>query len=308
MENVVLSTHTHDDLGMAVANTLAGIRGGARQVECTINGIGERAGNAALEEVAMAIHVRHDVLPVFTDIHSEELYASSQMLTRLTGMAVQRNKAIVGRNAFAHEAGIHQDGVLKNAITYEIITPQTVGMPSNFIVLGKHSGRHALAKRYEDLGYQLTRPELERAYTLFTQLADRKKNIYDEDLLAIVDEGFSHFPETYSLKLFQSVSSHEGRATATLELERTRRPSTILPPATGRAMPPSAPSTALRGYRVRSPILPYTPRVLVPTAGQKFASGCVLTGGSFRENAQVTTSLRPPRVPTCRQPTKPPTR
>jgi len=189
-------------------------------VEVTINGIGERAGNAALEEVAMAIHVRRDSLPVFTDIHNEELYASSQMLTRLTGMVVQRNKAIVGRNAFAHEAGIHQDGVLKKAITYEIITPQTVGMPSNSIVLGKHSGRHALAKRYEDLGYQLTKPELERAYTLFTQLADRKKSIYDEDLLAIVNEGFEHLPEMFSLKLFQSVSSSEGRSTATVELEK----------------------------------------------------------------------------------------
>jgi 2-isopropylmalate synthase len=220
MDKVTLSTHTHDDLGMAVANTIAGIRGGARQVECTINGIGERAGNAALEEVAMIIHVRRDTLPLHTEIHSEELYASSQLLTRLTGMAVQRNKAIVGRNAFAHEAGIHQDGILKNAITYEIITPQTVGMPSNSIVLGKHSGRHALAKRYEDLGYQLTKPELERAYQLFTQLADRKKSIYDEDLLAIVDEGFQHLPDMYSLKLFQTVSSNEGRSTATVELEK----------------------------------------------------------------------------------------
>ncbi len=220
MENVVLSTHTHDDLGMAVANTLAGIRGGARQVECTINGIGERAGNAALEEVVMAVHVRRDSLPVYTEIHSEELYASSRMLTRLTGMAVQRNKAIVGRNAFAHEAGIHQDGVLKNAITYEIMTPQTVGMPSNSIVLGKHSGRHALAKRYEELGYQLTKPEIDRAYGLFTQLADRKKNIYDEDLLAIVNDGLAQIPEMFSLKLLQSVSSNEGRSTATVELER----------------------------------------------------------------------------------------
>ena len=149
---MILSTHTHDDLGMAVANTLAGIRGGARQVECAINGIGERAGNAALEEVVMAIYVRKDALRVHTDIRKEELYASSQLLTRLTGVAVQRNKAIVGRNAFSHEAGIHQDGVLKNAITYEIITPQTVGLPSNQIVLGKHSGRHALAKRYEETG------------------------------------------------------------------------------------------------------------------------------------------------------------
>jgi 2-isopropylmalate synthase len=220
MDKVILSTHTHDDLGMAVANTLAGIRGGARQVECTINGIGERAGNAALEEITMAIHVRRDVLPIFTNIHTEELYASSQLLTRLTGVAVQRNKAIVGRNAFAHEAGIHQDGVLKKAITYEIITPQTVGMPTNEIVLGKHSGRHALAARYEDLGYQLAKPELERAYELFCKLADRKKNIYDEDLIAIVNEGFKDIPEMFSMKLFQSVSASEGRSTATVELEK----------------------------------------------------------------------------------------
>jgi 2-isopropylmalate synthase len=205
---------------MAVANTLAGVRGGARQVECTINGIGERAGNAALEEIVMAIYVRRDVLPIYTEIRTEELFAASQLLTRLTGVAVQRNKAIVGRNAFAHEAGIHQDGVLKNAITYEIMTPQTVGMPSNEIVLGKHSGRHALGKRYEELGYPLSKPELERAYTLFCQLADRKKNVYDEDLLAIIDEGFQHLPETFTLKLFQSVAASEGRSTATVELEK----------------------------------------------------------------------------------------
>jgi|YelNatPaOPRAMG01_1025707.scaffolds.fasta_scaffold47188_2 2-isopropylmalate synthase len=220
IEKVILSTHTHDDLGLAVANTLAGIRGGARQVECTINGIGERAGNAALEEVVMAIYVRRDVAPVHTDIRTEELYASSQLLTRLTGMQVQRNKAIVGRNAFAHEAGIHQDGVLKNAITYEIMSPETVGMPANHIVLGKHSGRHALANRYRELGYELTKPELERAYQLFTQLADRKKNIYDEDLISIVNEGFEHIPELFTLKLLESVSSSEGRSTATVELER----------------------------------------------------------------------------------------
>src|SRR6516225_5637398 len=173
LDGVVLSTHTHDDLGLAVANTLAGIRGGARQVECTVNGIGERAGNAALEELVMALHVRRDVLPFFTEIRTEELFASSQLLTRLTGVAVQRNKAIVGRNAFAHEAGIHQDGVLKNAITYEIIRPQTVGMAHNDIVLGKHSGRHALAKRFTELGYELSKPELELAYQLFSQLAER---------------------------------------------------------------------------------------------------------------------------------------
>jgi 2-isopropylmalate synthase len=220
MDKVVLSTHTHDDLGLAAANTLAGLAGGARQVECTINGIGERAGNASLEEIVMTLYVRRDVLPLYTDIRTEELYASSQMLTRLTGMAVQRNKAIVGRNAFAHEAGIHQDGVLKNAITYEIITPQTVGMPSNSIVLGKHSGRHALTSRFEELGYRLNKPELDRAYQVFCRLADRKKNVYDEDLIAIVNEGLDHIPETYTMKTFQSVGNSDGHSTATVEMEK----------------------------------------------------------------------------------------
>jgi 2-isopropylmalate synthase len=218
MNEVILSTHTHDDLGLAVANTLAGLRGGARQVECTINGIGERAGNAALEEVVMALRVRHETLSLFTDVRTEELYPSSQLLSRLTGVAVQRNKAIVGRNAFAHEAGIHQDGILKNVITYEIMAPQTVGMPANSLVLGKHSGRHALAKRYEELGYPLSKQELERAYQRFSQIADRKKQVYDEDLIAIVLEGWDHAPEMFTLKLFQSVASSEGRSTATVEL------------------------------------------------------------------------------------------
>ncbi|MGH9356679.1 MAG: 2-isopropylmalate synthase [Terriglobia bacterium] len=217
---VTLSTHTHDDLGLAVANTIAGIRGGARQVECAINGIGERAGNAALEEIAMAISVRRDALPVYTQIRTEHLYPSSQLLARITGAGVQRNKAIVGRNAFAHEAGIHQDGVLKNAITYEIMQPQTVGMPSNQIVLGKHSGRHALAKRYEEMGYQLSKSDLDRAYKAFCQIADGKKQVYDEDLIGIVSDSFENVPDVYTLKLLQSVSSSEGLSTATVELER----------------------------------------------------------------------------------------
>ncbi|MGH9375193.1 MAG: 2-isopropylmalate synthase, partial [Terriglobia bacterium] len=220
MGRVILSTHTHDDLGLAVANTIAGIRGGARQVECAINGIGERAGNAALEEIVMVIQVRHDALPFYTRVQTEEIYPASQLLARITGTGVQRNKAIVGRNAFAHEAGIHQDGVLKNAITYEIMKPQTIGMLSNQIVLGKHSGRHALVKRYEEMGYQLTKSELDRAYRAFCQIADRKKQVYDDDLIGIVSEGFENAPETYTLKLFQSVSSSEGRSTATVELEK----------------------------------------------------------------------------------------
>jgi 2-isopropylmalate synthase len=219
MDRVVLSTHTHNDLGLAMANTLAGIRGGARQVECTVNGIGERAGNAALEEVVMALRLRHADLGFETGIRTEELYPASRLLTRLTGVAVQPNKAIVGRNAFAHEAGIHQDGVLKCALTYEIMTPASVGAASTAIVLGKHSGRHALAKRFEELGYSLTRPELDHAYELFCRLADRKKRIYDEDLIDIAGRGFEALPQSFNLRRVETRTAKEG-ATAVVEMDR----------------------------------------------------------------------------------------
>ncbi|MBI4474881.1 MAG: 2-isopropylmalate synthase [Acidobacteria bacterium] len=185
IDGVTISTHCHDDLGLAVANSLAGIENGARQVECAMNGIGERAGNAALEEIVMAIDVRKRYFNATTGIRTEELYRSSQLLSQLTGKLVQVNKAIVGANAFAHEAGIHQDGMLKAAVTYEIMLPERVGVPRSLIVLGKHSGRHALAARYRELGYELNREELERAYTKFLALADRKKTVEDEDLKAI---------------------------------------------------------------------------------------------------------------------------
>ena len=181
-----LSVHCHDDLGLAVANSLAAIESGARQVECTINGIGERAGNAALEEIVMALKVRHDLAPCQTNIRTELLYPTSQLLSEIIGVPVQPNKAIVGRNAFAHEAGIHQDGVLKLALTYEIMTPQSVGVPTNRLVLGKHSGRHALQRRYEELGYRLEPGQLSELYRRFTELADRKKSILDEDLLRLL--------------------------------------------------------------------------------------------------------------------------
>lgn len=184
-DRVTISTHCHDDLGLAVANSLAGIENGARQVECAINGIGERAGNAALEEIVMAIDVRKRYFNATTGIKTQELFRSSQLLTQLTGKAVQVNKAIVGENAFAHEAGIHQDGMLKAPTTYEIMNPETVGVPRSQIVLGKHSGRHALEARYRELGYTLTRDELERAYTAFLQVADRKKRVEDKDLISI---------------------------------------------------------------------------------------------------------------------------
>jgi 2-isopropylmalate synthase len=183
---VTISVHCHNDLGLAVANSLAAIAAGARQVECTINGIGERAGNASLEELVMAMHVRADQLAFEVNVDTRELYPTSQLLSAIIGFDVQPNKAIVGRNAFAHEAGIHQHGVINNPLCYEIMTPESVGVPSNSLVLGKHSGRHALGLRYEELGYFLNRDELDEAYSRFTELADRKKRIYDQDLISLL--------------------------------------------------------------------------------------------------------------------------
>src|SRR5215204_3700230 len=184
--DVTISVHCHNDLGLAVANSLAAVEAGARQVECTINGIGERAGNAALEEFVMALVVRSDKMPFAHSIETTQIYPTSQLLSSIISFGVQPNKAIVGRNAFAHEAGIHQHGVLSNPLCYEIMTPESVGVPSNDIVLGKHSGRHALVARYNELGVELDRAEINEVYQKFTALADKKKNIYDQDLLAIL--------------------------------------------------------------------------------------------------------------------------
>jgi 2-isopropylmalate synthase len=185
-DRVILSTHCHDDLGLAVANTLAAIRAGARQVECTINGIGERAGNAALEEIAAALHVRGDAYPYEHNLKLDRLYPVSQQLTSTISFGPAPNKAIVGTNAFAHEAGIHQHGVLSNPLTYEIMTPVSVGVPANRMVLGKHSGRAMLRTRLHELGYRLSPADLDIAYRAFTELADRKKAIYDQDLINLV--------------------------------------------------------------------------------------------------------------------------
>ena len=184
--DLVISVHCHNDLGLGVANSLAAVAAGARQIECTINGIGERAGNASLEEVVMAMNVRADRLPFQTGIDTREIYPASQMLSQIIGFGVQPNKAIVGRNAFAHEAGIHQHGVISNPLCYEIMTPESVGVPANELVLGKHSGRHALSLRYEELGFMLSGNELDDAYHRFTALADRKKRIYDQDLISLL--------------------------------------------------------------------------------------------------------------------------
>jgi 2-isopropylmalate synthase len=211
VENVVISAHCHNDLGLAVANSLAAIEAGARQVECTINGIGERAGNASLEEIVMAMHVRSDKLPYESGIATEQLFPTSQMVSEITGVAVQPNKAIIGRNAFAHEAGIHQDGVLKNPLTYEIMTPQSVGVPDSTLVLGKHSGRHALGIRYEHLGYKFERRELDEIYKDFVALADRIKQVEDHHLLQLISASQARVPNAVGIEAkAQAVAASAG--------------------------------------------------------------------------------------------------
>ncbi|MDX1979492.1 MAG: 2-isopropylmalate synthase, partial [Bryobacteraceae bacterium] len=185
-DKAVISVHCHDDLGLAVANSIAAVQAGARQIECTINGIGERAGKCSLEEVVMAMKVRNDRLPFTTGIVTEHLYECSRLLSSIITFGPQPNKAIVGDNAFAHEAGIHQDGYLKERTTYEIIDPKSVGVPESKLVLGKHSGRHALKKRCEDLGFDLLKEELELVYVRFTELADRKKGLRNEEIRDLV--------------------------------------------------------------------------------------------------------------------------
>jgi 2-isopropylmalate synthase len=203
IENVTISAHCHNDLGMAVANALAAVAAGARQVECTINGIGERAGNASLEEIVMAIRVRPDRYPYETGVVGDQIFPSSQMLSEITGVPVQPNKAITGRNAFAHEAGIHQDGVLKNPLTYEIMTPQSVGVPDSKLVLGKHSGRHALSIRCEQLGYQFDRRALDDIYRRFVRLADKIKHVEDHHLLELIRD--THKPSGSATPLIEKI-------------------------------------------------------------------------------------------------------
>lgn len=215
-----LSAHCHDDLGLAVANSLAAIKNGATQVEGTINGIGERAGNAALEEIGVALNIRKDKLPYTTNLVLNEIKRTSDLVSRFTGMLIPPNKAIVGKNAFAHESGIHQDGVLKNASTYEIITPELVGIKSNHLVLGKHSGRHAFKDRIEQLGFQLSDEQLSEAFTTFKQLTDKKKEVTDEDLFTILTDIQTTILDVrkYELKAFQVQYASANLPTATVAL------------------------------------------------------------------------------------------
>jgi len=210
IENVTISAHCHNDLGMAVANALAAVAAGARQVECTINGIGERAGNAALEEIVMAMRVRPDRYPYETGVVGDQIFAASQTLSEITGVPVQPNKAVTGRNAFAHEAGIHQDGMLKNPLTYEIMTPKSVGVPDSKLVLGKHSGRHALGIRCEQLGYQFDRRALDDIYRRFVRLADKIKHVEDHHLLELIRE--THKPSASATPLIEPMQAAKAAA------------------------------------------------------------------------------------------------
>ena len=219
IDKVTLSTHCHNDLGLAVANSLAGVKAGARQIECTINGLGERAGNAALEEVVMAIRTRNDLMPFETNIKTEQLSKTSKLVSTVTGFPVQFNKAIVGKNAFAHEAGIHQDGMLKNAKTYEIMTPESVGVSESNLVMGKHSGRHAFKQKVIELGYNVGDNAIEEAFENFKSLADKKKNLYDEDIAAIIEDQAIRVNDNISLIDLQVIAGTKGPQKATISLE-----------------------------------------------------------------------------------------
>jgi len=219
----ILSVHCHDDLGLATANTLASIGAGAQQVEVTVNGIGERAGNTSLEEVVMAIHARRNYLNCFTEINTKEIYPSSHLLAMITGIPVQPNKAIVGANAFAHEAGIHQDGVLKNKTTYEIMEPAEIGLKANRLVIGKHSGRHAFKDRLRRFGYDFSDSEIDNLFQRFKELADKRKEIVDEDLEVLIAEEILRVPDTYKLQYLNVTSGTATIPTATVQLEIGKR-------------------------------------------------------------------------------------
>jgi len=219
IERAVISVHCHNDLGLAVANTLAAVEHGATQVECTVNGIGERAGNCSMEEVVMALRTRRDYFAYQTGIVTEQIYNTSRLASRITGIRVQPNKAIVGANAFAHEAGIHQDGMLKDKATYEIMTPESIGIPKSKLVLGKHSGRHAFREKLADLGYDLSDDQIQKAFKCFKAVSDRKKEVYNEDIEAIIAEEVLRLPERYELDFLSTTSGTHLIPTATVQVK-----------------------------------------------------------------------------------------
>jgi len=233
IDKAIISCHCHNDLGLAVANSLAAVEAGARQVECTINGLGERAGNAALEEIVMALKTRQDYFGVDSSVNTKRLYPTSHLVSSITGMSVQRNKAIVGQNAFAHEAGIHQHGMLQERSTYEIMRPEDVGYVGKNLVLGKHSGRHAFRDRVEQLGYSLDEPTMQRVFDDFIALADKKKEIFDADIVALIDNQTTASPDIWKLASFHTSSGSKIVPTATLEMETDEQEDVLCDAATG---------------------------------------------------------------------------
>jgi len=233
IKQAIISVHCHNDLGLGVANSLAAVKAGARQVECSINGLGERAGNAALEEVVMALRTRQDYFGVDTRLDTSRLVPISKLVSALTGISVQRNKAIVGRNAFAHESGIHQDGILKQRSTFEIMNPESVGAQQTELVLGKHSGRHALRTRMEALGFSLNKTQLDELFERFKMLADKKKEVYDEDLVAIIEEELSEVVNLFEMVSFQISSGNALVPTATVRIRRCETDEVVCDAATG---------------------------------------------------------------------------
>jgi 2-isopropylmalate synthase len=219
IDKAVISVHCHNDLGLAVANSLAAVGAGARQIECTVNGLGERAGNAAMEEIVMALKTRQDRMPFTSGVKTEYITRASRLVSAITGFVVQPNKAIVGANAFAHESGIHQDGMLKHAGTYEIMTPESVGLGKSTLVMGKHSGRHAFKAKLKELGFEIGDNAMNEAFKRFKDLADRKKDVYDEDIIALIDDEIQHEVELIKFVSLQVIAGTRGPQTATLELE-----------------------------------------------------------------------------------------
>jgi 2-isopropylmalate synthase len=262
MDKAVLSVHCHNDLGLGVANSIAAIKNGARQVEVTVNGIGERAGNASLEELVMTINVRQDLLPYTTGIDTRQIYNSSRLLSNIIGFPIPRNKPIVGENAFAHESGIHQDGVIKHRATYEIMTPEDVGRDSSTLVLGRHSGKHGFRRRLEELGLMLGDENLDAAYQHFLDLADRKKEVYDDDLYVIVRDQIGEQPDTYELAYFNFQSGNMAVPTATV---RIKTESTMLEEAATGDGPVDAMINAIdRAIGVSAKLLEYTVQAITP--------------------------------------------
>lgn len=224
IHKAIISVHCHNDLGLGVANSISALENGARQVECTINGLGERAGNASLEEIAMILNTRKDVLKLECNVKTNEIYKTSRLVSKLTGIPVQPNKAIVGANAFAHEAGIHQHGVLAKSITYEIMTPESIGLEKNSIVLGKHSGRHAFKKHLVDVGYDFKDKKIDELFYKFKELADKKKQVFDEDIIALVEDMVTRTSlETFKLLYFNVTSGNNTIPTATVKIAKTRK-------------------------------------------------------------------------------------